>query len=66
MEGVVLKLVDGHHIAVPGEPEGNLSFNLLELILEIFTSFLPVPGGDIAVIKRTSKSSNWKMFCKND
>ena len=25
MQGVILKLVNGHHVAVPGEPKGHLS-----------------------------------------
>ena len=65
MQGVVLELVDGHHIAVPGETEGHLGgvpqLDLTNPKKTIVTSFLPVPGGDMAVIKRTSKSSNWKM-----
>ena len=100
MECVILKLVDGHHIAVSGEPEGHLCYcvtvcvfffykdmkifftcachffmdnsflqgheNIFYFCVSFFswiilTSFLPVPGGDMAVIKSTSKSSNWKM-----
>ena len=31
----------------------------------VVTSFLPVPGGDMAVIKSTSKSSNWKKISES-